>query len=134
MIPKATNIDSVCYALRSIVDSVYLIAGGRDKGGDFATIKPFGENKIKGIIAIGEAKDKIFNQLGQNCPVQFASDMNEAVSSSFEMALPGDTVMLSPGCASFDMYENFEQRGRDFKDAVVNLKRSKNGNEPVTKK
>jgi UDP-N-acetylmuramoylalanine--D-glutamate ligase len=131
---KATNIDSVCYALRSIDTPIYLIAGGRDKGSDFTNIYSYGKNKIKSVIAIGEAKEKIFNTLGQKIPVQFADSLDDSVKLAFELAVPGDTILLSPGCASFDMFENFEKRGRVFKDAVRMLKESKNGNEAVTQK
>ncbi len=131
---KATNVDSVCYALRSVKGSLYLIAGGRDKGADFAPLIGLGKGKIKGIIAIGEAKDKVFNQLGQAFPVQFADTLNDAVKAAFEMAFPGETVLLSPGCASYDQFENYEHRGRVFKAAVADLKNGKNENETLTKK
>mgnify|MGYP001093616060 CR=1 FL=1 len=123
---KATNVDSVCYALRSVDTPIHLIAGGRDKGGVFETIADYGKGKIKGIVAIGEAREKIFNALGQEFPVQFAPDLEAAVNMCFEAARPGETVLLSPGCASFDQFENFEHRGRVFKQAVGNLKNGKN--------
>ncbi len=128
---KATNVDSVCYALRSIDTPVYLIAGGRDKGGEFEKIEEYGKGKIKSILAIGEAKDKIFGALGQAFPVQFAQTLPDAVKQAFETAFPGETVLLSPGCASFDQFENFEHRGRVFKDAVGQLKNGKNENEAL---
>lgn len=131
---KATNVDSVCFAVRSVEKGIYLIAGGRDKGGDFTRIAEYGKGKIKGIIAIGEAKQIIFDHLGQSFPVQFSDSLENAVNTAFEMAIPGDTVLLSPGCASFDMFDNFEQRGRVFKEAVQQLKKSKNGNESLAQK
>jgi UDP-N-acetylmuramoylalanine--D-glutamate ligase len=131
---KATNVDSVCYALRSIDNPIHLIAGGRDKGGVFETIADFGKGKIKSIVAIGEAKEKIFNALGQTFPVQFAGDLETAVKMCFESAHPGETVLLSPGCASFDQFENFEHRGRVFKQAVAKLKNGKNENEALSQK
>ncbi|UCG63091.1 MAG: UDP-N-acetylmuramoyl-L-alanine--D-glutamate ligase [Candidatus Zixiibacteriota bacterium] len=131
---KATNVDSVCYALRSVSTPVYLIAGGRDKGGQFEKIVEHGRDKIKGIIAIGEARDKIFNALGQAFPVEFADTLEQAVRQAFEAAFPGETVMLSPGCASFDQFENFEHRGRVFKDAVATLKNGKNENEALSQR
>ncbi len=131
---KATNVDSVCYALRSMNTLVHLIAGGRDKGGRFEKIAEYGRGKIKGIIAIGEAKEKIFNALGQAFPVQFADTLEQAVSQAFEAAFPGETVLLSPGCASFDQFEDFEHRGRVFKDAVANLKNGKNENEALSQR
>ncbi len=122
---KATNVDSVFYALKSIDTPLYLIAGGRDKGAPYKPIAEAGKGKIKGIIAIGEAKQIISNQLGTLFPVQFAGTLEEAVQLGFSLAHPGETVLLSPGCASFDMFENFEHRGRVFKTAVAGLK---NGN------
>ncbi len=130
---KATNVDSVCYALRSVKSALYLIAGGRDKGADFAPLIELGKGKIKGILAIGEAKEKVFNQLGHAFPVQFADTLSDAVKTAFEMAFPGETVLLSPGCASFDQFENYEHRGKVFKAAVADLKNGKNESETITK-
>ncbi|MCP4705073.1 MAG: UDP-N-acetylmuramoyl-L-alanine--D-glutamate ligase [candidate division Zixibacteria bacterium] len=127
---KATNVDSVCYALRSIDSPIYLIAGGRDKGGEFGPIIKYGKDRIKNIVLIGEAREKMFNQLGKSFAVQFSDSMENAVQMLFELASPGDTVMLSPACASFDMYDNFEHRGEVFKDAVKALN-NKNLNKTV---
>jgi len=129
---KATNIDSVCYALRSMTGPTYIILGGRDKAGDFRPIIEFGKNVIKGIVAIGEAREKIFGVLGKAFPTQFAETLEDAVNLCFDMALPGETVLLSPGCASFDQFENYEHRGRVFKAAVASLKNGKNSDEIVT--
>jgi UDP-N-acetylmuramoylalanine--D-glutamate ligase len=131
---KATNVDSVCYALRSLDKPIYLLAGGRDKNADFSLMAEFGKNKIKGIVAVGEAKEKIFESLGPHFPVQFANTLEVAVQILFEMAIPGEIILLSPGCASFDMFDNFEQRGRAFKKAVGNLKNGKGENETLAKK
>ncbi len=128
---KATNVDSVVVALQSMTTPVYLIAGGRDKGAPYTPIVEAGRRKIKGILAIGEARDKIFHDLGQAFPTQFAATLEEAVLKAFELALPGETVLLSPGCASFDMFENFEHRGRVFKAAVAGLRNGKKKNETL---
>jgi len=128
---KATNVDSVRYALRSVDTPIYLILGGRDKGGRFELLAEVGEGKIKGIVAIGEAKDKIFGALGRSFPTEFAETLPQAVASCFQHAHPGETVLLSPGCASFDMFDNFEHRGRVFKEAVQGLRNGKNRNETV---
>lgn len=120
---KATNVDAVCWALRSIDTPIHLIAGGRDKGAPYTPIINEGRGRIKSITVIGEAGHKIFEQLGKAFPTQFAESMEEAVKLSFDMAGPGDTVLLSPGCSSFDMYDNFEHRGQVFKAAVAGLKR-----------
>ncbi|PKK84143.1 MAG: UDP-N-acetylmuramoyl-L-alanine--D-glutamate ligase [candidate division Zixibacteria bacterium HGW-Zixibacteria-1] len=119
---KATNVDSVCFALRSFASPVILIAGGRDKGGDFDPIIKYGRGKVKEIILLGEAREKMFASLGKAFPVQFSDDMDDAVGKAFASAAPGEIVLLSPACASFDMYDNFEHRGRDFKRAVQALK------------
>jgi UDP-N-acetylmuramoylalanine--D-glutamate ligase len=128
---KATNVDSVCWALRSFERPIYLIAGGRHKGSGYQSITKYGKGKIKGIVAIGEAKEIIFDDLGHDFPVQFAETLEQAVQTAFELAVPGDMVLLSPGCASFDMFENFEHRGRVFKKAVALLKNGKEKDETV---
>ena len=128
---KATNVDSVCWALRSFERPIYLIAGGRHKGASYEPIVKYGKGKIKGILAIGEAKEIIFDDLGHHFPVQFADTLEEAVQTAFELAIPGDIVLLSPGCASFDMFDNFEHRGKVFKKAVASLKNGKEKDETV---
>ncbi|MDF1544768.1 MAG: UDP-N-acetylmuramoyl-L-alanine--D-glutamate ligase [bacterium] len=128
---KATNVDSVCYALRSVSNGLYLIAGGREKGASYAPIIEFGRDKIKGIVAIGEAREKIFSDLGKSFSITTAGSLEEAVNLCFEMARPGETVLLSPACASFDMFTSFEHRGRVFKEAVAALRRGKNSSEKV---
>ncbi|MFH2035160.1 MAG: UDP-N-acetylmuramoyl-L-alanine--D-glutamate ligase [Candidatus Zixiibacteriota bacterium] len=125
---KATNVDAVCYALKSFDAPICLIAGGRDKGGDFEPIVNSGRDKIKEIILIGEARDKMFNTLGKAFPVQFAENMEAAVNKAFTAASPGDIILLSPACASFDMFDNFEHRGKVFKKAVLSL----TGNNHIT--
>jgi UDP-N-acetylmuramoylalanine--D-glutamate ligase len=129
---KATNIDSVKWALRSITTPLYLILGGRDKGGQFGDLIEIGRDRIKGIVIIGEAKDKIIAALHGSFAVQSSTTLTEAVSVCFEQAHPGETVLLSPGCASFDMFDNFEHRGRVFKDAVQSLRNGKNRDEAVS--
>ena len=130
---KATNIDSVRWALRSMETPVYLILGGRDKGAEFEPVAEIGRGKIRAIVAIGEAREKIFNALGRSVPTQFAESLAEAVHKCFEMAHPGETVLLSPGCASFDMFDNYEHRGRVFKQIVANLRNGKNQDETVAR-
>jgi len=122
---KATNVDSVVWALRSIETPLYLIMGGREKGAPYTPIAETGRDRIRGIVAIGEAKENIFAQLGREFSVQFAGSLEEAVRKCFELAIPGETVLLSPACASFDMFDNYEQRGRVFKAAVASLKNGK---------
>ncbi len=128
---KATNVDSVCWALRSVDTPVYLILGGRGKGAGYEPIAEAGRDKVKGIVVIGEAADEIIEALGKTFPAQYTETLEKAVNICFEMAHPGETVLLSPGCASFDMFENFEHRGRVFKAAVAELKNGKNTDEAV---
>jgi UDP-N-acetylmuramoylalanine--D-glutamate ligase len=122
---KGTNVDAVIVALRSMTGKVNLIAGGRDKEGDFTRLLPEARGKVDNLILLGEARDKIFEQMGRHIPVVMATTMVEAVTKAFELSHPGDTVLLSPGCASFDMYRNFEERGKDFKNIVAKLKNGK---------
>ncbi|MFQ5500012.1 MAG: UDP-N-acetylmuramoyl-L-alanine--D-glutamate ligase [Candidatus Zixiibacteriota bacterium] len=129
---KATNVESVCYALRSIEPSVYLIMGGQDKGSSYTPIITHGRGRIAGIVVIGEARQKIFEALGRDFAVEFAPSLEDAVALCFDRARPGDTVLLSPGCASFDMFDDFEHRGRAFKEAVASLKNGKNNSETVS--
>ena len=129
---KATNVDSVLVAIKAVEGPIHLIMGGRDKGAPYEPIIEVGRGKIKGIVAIGEARERIFNALGTAFPTQFADSLEEAVTKCFELAYPGDTVLLSPGCASFDMFENFEHRGKVFKAAVAALKKGKKNNETLT--
>jgi UDP-N-acetylmuramoylalanine--D-glutamate ligase len=120
---KATNVSSVWYALQSIGRPIILIGGGRDKGGDFTKLRDLVKDKVKALILLGEAKEKMKNELGDLIPTFFVSDMEEAVNLSLEKASSGDSVLLSPGCASFDMFDNFEHRGKVFKSAVEKLKK-----------
>jgi len=129
---KATNVDSVCYALRSINTPVYLICGGKDKGASYKPIIESGTGTIKQILAIGEASQKIFDELGKSFPTDIVGSLDEAVIRSFGLAHPGETILLSPGCSSFDMFDNYEHRGREFKRVVMKLKKEKNRDETVT--
>jgi UDP-N-acetylmuramoylalanine--D-glutamate ligase len=129
---KATNVDATIVALQSMTTPVFLICGGRDKGFPYTPWIKAGKDKIKGLVAIGEAKEKIFAELGKHFSTQFADTLEAAVLKAFEQAEPGDTVLLSPGCASFDMFDNFEARGRAFKDAVAGLRNGKSKDETVS--
>lgn len=121
---KATNVDSVSFALRSIDTPIFLIAGGLGKGASYTPLIKHGRNRIKGVVLIGKARQEMFDQLGSHFPVQFADSLRQAVRLSFEQAQPGDTILLSPACASFDMFENYEHRGQMFKQAVAELRQS----------
>ena len=118
---KATNVDSVRVALEAAPPPVILIAGGRDKGGDFEMLLPLVEAKVKVVVAIGEARETMKRVFSPVTRVSEAGSMEEAVRRASEHAGSGATVLLSPGCASFDMFANFEDRGRVFKRAVRDL-------------
>ncbi|MFQ5570545.1 MAG: UDP-N-acetylmuramoyl-L-alanine--D-glutamate ligase [Rhodothermales bacterium] len=119
---KATNVNAVWYALESFNEPLVLIAGGRDKGNDYSTLKPLTRRKVRTVIALGESADKVMNELGvlAKQSVQ-AQSMEEAIRYAHFFAVPGDVVLLSPACASFDMYENYEERGDTFKRLVMSL-------------
>lgn len=121
---KATNVRSVWYALKSIPEPILLIAGGKDKGGDFTQLRGLVKEKLKGLILMGEAKKKIDQALGDLVNSIWVESLEEGVKRAYKMASPGDCVLLSPGCASFDMFENYEQRGRVFKSMVKKLNHS----------
>lgn len=120
---KATNVDSVVYALRAMKTPTILIAGGRDKGAPYAPLVAAGRGRVSQIIAIGEARFRIFDELGKDFPTRFAESLDDAVTIAFEIATPGKTILLSPACSSFDMFENYEERGRVFKEIVRRLTR-----------
>ena len=116
---KATNVNAVWYALESFSGDVVLIAGGRDKGNDYEPLKRLVTDKVKGIVAIGEGAETIERELGPHTRgFAHAESMEEAIQYARLMAEPGDTVLLSPACSSFDMYENYEDRGDTFKRLV----------------
>lgn len=119
---KATNIDSASRALQAFSEPLVVIMGGLDKGADFATLRPLMAGKVKLLILLGSASDKISKALSGTVETTAVSDMMEAVERAYHAAVPGDAVLLSPGCASFDMFEDFEHRGRVFKQAVHALK------------
>ncbi|ADU65182.1 UDP-N-acetylmuramoylalanine/D-glutamate ligase [Desulfurispirillum indicum S5] len=117
---KATNIGAVLKSLEG-QKNIILIAGGRNKGGDFAQLAGAVKASCKLILAIGEARHQIAGALGKSVSVLLADDMADAVSQAWKQAVSGDTVLLSPGCASFDMFTSFEHRGAVFEQAVQQL-------------
>ena len=118
---KATNVDSVWYALKSFDEPILLILGGQDKGNDYKQIKPLVLQKVKKIYAIGSSAEKVYNFFHHDVKVEIEKTMQDAVKSSSKEAKIGDVVLLSPACASFDMFNNYEHRGKVFKEAVNNL-------------
>jgi UDP-N-acetylmuramoylalanine--D-glutamate ligase len=118
---KATNVDSVWYALKSFDEPILLILGGQDKGNDYEQIKDLVLQKVKKIYAIGSSAEKVFNFFHHDVKVELEKTLEDAVKSSSREAIKGDVVLLSPACASFDMFNNYEHRGKVFKEAVSRL-------------
>lgn len=118
---KSTNEDSLRVALESFDRPIVLIAGGRGKGGDYRTLIPLVQRQVKTLVMIGEDTPLLEAAFGTCVPALRADSMMDALRRARENAEPGDVVLLSPGCASFDMYDNFEERGRDFKACVQRL-------------
>lgn len=119
---KATNVDSVFYALGSFNDPIVLIMGGVDKGNDYSQIEALVEQKVKALICMGTDNQKLLDYFGKKVPLIFSVDsMQKAVTLGQEVATEGDVVLLSPACASFDLFKNYEDRGRQFKAAVSAL-------------
>ncbi|MEX0821058.1 MAG: UDP-N-acetylmuramoyl-L-alanine--D-glutamate ligase [Rhodothermales bacterium] len=119
---KATNVNAVWYALESFDEPVILIAGGRDKGNDYEALKPLVRQKARAVIAVGESADKVASELGSETTHSVTADsFADAVRYARLFAEPGDVVLLSPACASFDMFQNYEERGDTFRKLVNEL-------------
>ncbi|UCE42975.1 MAG: UDP-N-acetylmuramoyl-L-alanine--D-glutamate ligase [Candidatus Aminicenantes bacterium] len=118
---KATNIDASLKSIQSFSGPIVLILGGRDKGGDFVQLRTPVRKKVKAVVLIGEAADKIQKSLNSTVPMTKASDMKEAVHLAYSAASPKGVVLLAPGCTSFDMFQNYEERGTVFKGEVKAL-------------
>lgn len=119
---KATNVDACWYALESMTTPTILIIGGKDKGNDYGAIKELVRRKCVGIVYLGADNSKLHDNFdGMGIPVRDTHSMKECVKACYDMAKPGDTVLLSPCCASFDLFRNMEDRGEQFKELVRNL-------------
>jgi UDP-N-acetylmuramoylalanine--D-glutamate ligase len=119
---KATNVNATFFALDSMKTPTVWIVGGVDKGNDYAELMAMVREKVKAIICLGEDNKKIIDAFGNVVDVMVeVSSMNDAVRTAQLLTEKGDTVLLSPACASFDLFENYEDRGRQFKQAVRNL-------------
>ena len=119
---KATNVNSAWFALESMNKPVIWIAGGVDKGNDYTSLKELVHEKVKAIVCLGKDNSKIIEAFGGMVDTIIeTTEASEAVLSAFYLGLPGDTVLLSPACASFDLFENYEDRGEKFKRAVHDL-------------
>ena len=120
---KATNVDSVWYALRSFTEPLFLILGGQDKGNDYDQIKELVEQKVEKIYAIGSSAETVFKYFHSIVKVEIKDSMEACVKAANQDTRDGDIVLLSPACASFDMFENYEHRGRVFKQLVEDLQK-----------
>jgi UDP-N-acetylmuramoylalanine--D-glutamate ligase len=119
---KATNVNSTWYALECMQAGVVWIAGGVDKGNDYSELNTVVKEKVKAIVCLGKDNQKIIDSFSGLVPtIVETTSMEEAVRSAYYLAHKGDTVLLSPACASFDLFNNYEDRGRQFKLAVRNL-------------
>lgn len=118
---KATNVNSTFYALESMTTPTVLILGGKDKGNDYTEILPLVKQKVKAIVAMGLHNEKIVSFFSPHVPVISTDNLDEAIRQCHSYAKAGDTVLLSPCCASFDLFTSYEDRGRKFKAAVAKL-------------
>ena len=121
---KATNLDAVQVALESFTQPIILLLGGLDKGGDFRSILPHTHNNLKEVIAFGQAKELILTVLRDAVRSTSVMDLKEALELAQNCSQPGDVVLLSPGCASFDQFENFEERGDHFRSLVTVMEKT----------
>ena len=121
---KATNVNSTFYALQSMTRPTVLILGGKDKGNDYSEILPLVRGRVKAIVAMGLHNEKIIDFFGKECPdlpLRDTHTLRDAVEACRALAVAGDTVLLSPCCASFDLFRSYEDRGTQFKNMVKSL-------------
>ena len=119
---KATNVDATVKAIEAFPGGILLILGGKDKDSDYTVLAPLLRERVKTVITIGSAAEKIERQLAGVVKIERAETMERAVALAHTQATAGDTVLLAPACASFDQFENYEHRGRVFKELVRELK------------
>jgi UDP-N-acetylmuramoylalanine--D-glutamate ligase len=118
---KATNVDATVKALESFPGNIHVILGGKDKGSDYTALNPLLRERVKRVYLIGTASDKIASQVQSATALVRSGILERAVRQAFDAAKPGDVVLLAPACASFDQFENYEHRGRVFKELVRSL-------------
>ena len=118
---KGTNVGSVIKSLTGLTSGVTLIAGGKDKGGDYTLLRPLLEQKVDHLILIGEAAQKMAIELSGSCEIRLAAGLKSAIKQAYEVTVTGGTVLLSPACSSFDMFANYQARGNEFEQLVQQL-------------
>jgi UDP-N-acetylmuramoylalanine--D-glutamate ligase len=118
---KGTNVGSVVKSLQGFAEPVILIAGGKDKGGDLSPLKEWVQSRVKSMVLIGEAKERMARELGGLAETVMAKTLEEAVLVAYQKAGRGEVVLLSPACSSFDMFKDYKERGNVFKEAVKRL-------------
>jgi len=119
---KATNVNSTWYALETMSKEIIWIAGGVDKGNDYAVLEPLVKSKVKAMICLGADNTKLHSAFGKSVDIIVnVHSMRDAVRMAYQLGQIGDAVLLSPACASFDLFENYEDRGKKFKDSVYQL-------------
>jgi len=118
---KATNVASAVTALQSLEGPIILLAGGRDKGGDYAPMREIIKERVKTLILMGEARKKMQAAFQDLVPVHLVDGMEEGVRVAWQLAQKGDVILLSPACSSFDMFHDYRERGRSFKEFVLRL-------------
>lgn len=119
---KATNVGACLKSITSIQPPILLIAGGKDKGGSYLPLKKAVRKNVQELILIGEARERITRELGDCAPITAAATLEEAVARAFSKAAPGSSILLSPACSSFDMFDSYVHRGSIFKKAVKSLR------------
>jgi UDP-N-acetylmuramoylalanine--D-glutamate ligase len=118
---KATNVDSVVRSLESFTSPIILVAGGRDKEGSYAPLTALVRQRVKMLVLMGEARFRLAKALGNLACTVVVDNMDAAVSVALDAAVPGDVVLLSPACSSFDLYDNYQERGDHFRALVHKL-------------
>jgi len=118
---KGTNVGAVVRSLESFPSNVILIAGGKDKSSNYQVLRNSAQGRLIALVLLGQAKEKMKKALGDMAPTYVVKDLDEAVTTAFKISSPGDIVLFSPACSSFDMFKNFEERGKAFKNLVNRL-------------
>ncbi|MCX6619027.1 MAG: UDP-N-acetylmuramoyl-L-alanine--D-glutamate ligase, partial [Acidobacteria bacterium] len=118
---KATNVDATIKAIEAFPGNLLVILGGQDKGSDYHPLRPLLARRARYALLIGAAADKIAGHLGEAVPLVRSGTLDAAVREAFRLSRAGDVVLLAPACASFDQFQNYEHRGRVFKELVAGL-------------